>query len=163
MKNFLLILLFISFSTFSQEMTLEKLDKIIKEKADNIQTKGNSWHFTLKDRVLICIADKKANRMRIISPIAKKEQLTQELITNSLIANFHTALDVKYAISDDVLWSVFTHPLKELSSHQLEDAIIQVYNANITFGTIFSSTSLTFPGNTKKSLPKEKKYLENKI
>lgn len=101
--------------------------------------------------------------MRIISPIAKKEQLTEELITNSLIANFHTALDVKYAISDDVLWSVFTHPLKELSTHQVKDAIIQVYNANITFGTIFSSTSLTFPGNTKKSIPKEKKYLENKI
>lgn len=34
MKNFLLILLFVSFSTFSQEMTIEKLDKIIKEKAN---------------------------------------------------------------------------------------------------------------------------------
>ncbi len=163
MKNLVLIIFFTSFSIFSQEMTVEKLDQIIKQKADTVQVKGNSWHFILKDRVLICIADKNANRMRIISPIVKKEQLDETLILSSLIANFHTALDVKYAISDDALWSVFTHPLKELTSHQVEDAILQVYNANITFGTIFSSTSLTFPGNTRKSLPKEKKYLENKI
>ncbi len=163
MKNFLLILLLVSFSTFSQEMSIKKLNEIIKQKSDTLQVKGNSWHFTLKDRSLICIADKNANRMRIISPIAKKEQLDDTLILNSLIANFHTALDVKYAISDDVLWSVFTHPLKELSVHQVEDAILQVYNANITFGTIFSSTSLSFPGSTKKNLPKENKYLENKI
>ncbi len=163
MKNLLFILLFASFSIFSQEMNIHTLDKIIKEKADTLQVKGNSWHFTIKNRVLICIADKKANRMRIISPIAKKEQLTKELITNSLIANFHTALDVKYAISDDILWSVFTHPLKELSTHQVKDAILQVYNANITFGTIFSSTSLTFPASTKKSIQKEEILLDKKI
>jgi len=163
MKNLILIIFFTSFSVFSQEMSIDKLDKIIKQKADTLQIKGNSWNFTYKDRLLICIADKNANRMRIISPIVKKEQLNETLILNSLIANFHTALDVKYAISDDVLWSVFTHPLKELSVHQVEDAILQVYNANITFGSIFSSTSLTFPASTKKSTPKQKNYLENKI
>ena len=109
-----------------------------------------------KDRLLICITDENANRMRIISPIVERDKLDEELILNSLVANFHTALDVKYAISDEILWSVFAHPLKELREYQVEDAISQVYYANLTFGVTFSSTTLTFPGNTqKKEEPKK--------
>ncbi len=78
------------------------------------------------------------------------EQLTQELMLNSLVANFHTTLDVKYAVSDEILWAVFIHPLKELSEQQLRDAISQVCHADLTFGTTFSSTDQVFPGNTKK-------------
>ncbi len=163
MKQAFYLFFFISYSIVAQEMSVEKLGEIISTKADSLQMNGNSWEFTYKDKILICIADKKANRMRIISPIAKKEQLTEELITNSLIANFHTALDVKYAISDDILWSVFTHPLKELTTHQVEDAISQVYYANLTFGTIYSSTSFTFPGNTRKEKIPEKIILNEKI
>ena len=163
MKPILLFLFFINYSVFAQEMNIEKLGEIISKNADSLQINKNSWKFSYKDKILICIADKNANRMRIISPIAKKEQLTEELITNSLIANFHTALDVKYAISDDILWSVFTHPLKELTSHQIEDAISQVYYANLTFGTIYSSTSLTFPGNTRKEKVPKKVILNEKI
>lgn len=150
MKKLIILLLLISFSGFSQEMTVEKLEEIITQQADSVQKNNNSWNFVYKDRMLICVADKNANRMRIISPIAKREQLNEELILNALVANFHTALDVKYAISDEILWSVFIHPLKELSQHQIEDAISQVYLANVTFGTLYSSTNLTFPGNKKK-------------
>ena len=145
-------------------MTIEKLEEIITQQADSIEKNGNSWNFSFKERVFICVADKNANRMRIISPIAKREQLNEELILNALVANFHTALDVKYAISDEILWSVFTHPLKELSEHQVKDAISQVYYANITFGTIFSSTNLTFPGNKKKKkLQKKSNFKLEKI
>ncbi len=144
-------------------MSIDKLGEIISKNSDSIQVNRNTWKFIYKGKVLICIADKKANRMRIISPIAKKEQLTEELILNSLIANFHTALDVKYAISDEILWSVFTHPLKELNAHQVEDAISQVYYANLTFGSIYSSTSLTFPGNTRKEEVQKKIPLNKKI
>ena len=67
-----------------------------------------------------------------------------------MVANFHSVLDVKYALSDEIIWSVFTHPLKELSEHQVEDAIKQVYAAALTFGGSYSSTDMVFPGNTKK-------------
>ena len=145
-------------------MTTEKLDFIISQEADSLSVNGNSWNFTYKGKLLLCIADKKANRMRIISPIAPQEKLSKELILNSLIANFHTALDVKYAISDNVLWSVFTHPLKELSTHQVKDAISQVYYANTTFGSIYSSTNLTFPANKKRiKEPKKEIKLSKKI
>ena len=163
MKKLLLLLLCFSFSAVSQNMTVEKLGEIITQSADSITTNGNSWNFNFKDRVLICIADKEANRMRIISPIAERKQLNNELILNSLVANFHTALDVKYAISDEILWSVFTHPLKELSIQQVEDAISQVYYANITFGSTFSSTTLSFPGNTKKKKTAKRIYPKEKF
>ena len=163
MKKLLFLFLCFSFSAISQNMTVEKLGEIITQSADSVAINGNSWNFNFRDRVLICIADKEANRMRIISPIAEKKQLDNELILNSLVANFHTALDVKYAISDEILWSVFTHPLKELSTQQVEDAISQVYYANVTFGTTFSSTTLTFPGNTKKKKVAKRIYPKEKI
>ena len=52
---------------------------------------------------------------------------------------------------------------KELSEHQIKDAIAQVYNANMTFGTTFSSTALTFPGNTKKEKVAKRIYPKEKI
>ena len=163
MKKLLLLFLCFSISAASQNMTAKKLGGIITKSADSVAVEGTTWNFFIKDRVLICIADENANRMRIISPIAERNQLDNNAILNSLVANFHTALDVKYAISDEILWSVFTHPLKELSKHQVEDAITQVYNANVTFGTTFSSTNLAFPGNTKKKKEAKRIYPKEKI
>jgi hypothetical protein len=93
--------------------------------------------------------------MRIISPITELTNLPQEELLNALTANFHTALDVKYAISDGALWSVYIHPLKELTEPQLESAILQVYNAAETFGTLYSSTNLSFPGRSTPSVTPE--------
>jgi len=59
-------------------------------------------------------------------------------------ANFHTALDSKYAISNNILWSAFIHPLKELTERQLIDAVSQVYSAARTFGSSYSSGALSF-------------------
>lgn len=104
------------------------------------------------------MTDENANRMRIISPIVEVFKLDEKELNNALTANFHTALDVKYAISDEILWSVFIHPLKELSEQQVINAISQVFQANATFGSTYSSTNLVFPGN----LPKEEKEVKEK-
>lgn len=93
--------------------------------------------------------------MRIMSPITKVSTLSGEEMLNSILANFHTVLDVKYAISEEVLWSVFIHPLKELSEAQMEDAISQVFFAAETFGSTYSSTSLVFPGKAPIQEPKK--------
>ena len=100
--------------------------------------------------MLVCIYDEGANRMRIISPIVERGKLGEEELLNALVANFHSVLDVKYALSDEIIWSVYAHPLKELSEAQIMDAIQQVYAAAITFGKSYSSTNLVFPGNTEK-------------
>lgn len=142
-------------------MNPQRLSTIIAQVSDTLVTSGNSIQFIYKKIPLFCIYDENANRMRIISPIIETKDLEEEQLLNALVANFHTALDVKYALSDEVLWSVFLHPLKELADHQLLDAIDQVYKASVTFGTTYSSTNLVFPGNTKrKESPKTKKLIE---
>lgn len=138
-----------------------QLKDIISSVSDTMIPNGNSLQFMYKSRPLMCVYDENANRMRIISPIVKREELEQEQILNALVANFHSALDVKYALSDEIIWSVFVHPLKELYEHQVLDAIKQVYAANITFGSTYSSTNLVFPGNTKKKeVPRIKELIE---
>jgi len=135
----------------SQEMSGENLKTLIEQSADMVRRDGNSIRFVYKERPLICIYDENANRMRIISPIVERKDIGEEELLNAMVANFHSALDVKYALSDEIIWAVFIHPLKELSDHQVLDAIEQVYNASATFGTTYSSTDLVFPGNTKKN------------
>jgi hypothetical protein len=142
-------------------MTSGKLLDIIEKEADTVDIQGNSVRFLFNDTMLICIHDESANRMRIISPIVKREKLKEEDLLNALVANFHSVLDVKYALSDEIVWSVYTHPLKELSEAQVIDAIQQVYAAAITFGGNYTSTNLVFPGNTKKKeKPKDPKLLK---
>ena len=153
--------IFFSFLGVSQDMTSEKLLDIIAMEADTVDIQGNTARFLYNQSMLICIHDESANRMRIISPIVEREKLGEEELLNALVANFHTALDVKYALSDEIVWSVYAHPLKELSEAQLVDAIQQVYAAALTFGGSYSSTNLTFPGNTqKKEKPKAPKILK---
>ena len=142
-------------------MTPERLTELIAQESDTMSIRGNSIQFLFAETMLVCIYDENANRMRIISPIVEREQLEEEALLNAMVANFHTALDVKYALSDEIIWSVFIHPLKELSEHQVIDAIHQVHAAAVTFGTSYSSTNLTFPGNTnKKQKPEVPKTLK---
>ncbi len=163
MRNTLVtfFLVLFAFSLSAQEMTPEKLLDIIEQEADTVSIQGNTVHFLFNDAMLICIYDENANRMRIISPIVEREKLGEEELLNALVANFHSALDVKYALSDEIIWSVYTHPLRELSEAQVVDAIQQVYAAAITFGESYSSTTMVFPGNTlKKEKPKPPKPLK---
>ena len=159
MKNIVVILFFtLSVNILSsQNMDNASLGAIFKTMSDTIQGKSGSWQFTINDVLFVCITDTNHNRMRIISPITKANLLTEDEKSLLLLANFHTALDVKYAVSDDVLWSVFIHPLRELTTAQVKDAVNQVYSANITFGTSYSSTNLLFPGKAKKEAKQIKK------
>ena len=61
-------------------------------------------------------------------------------------ANFDRALDAKYAIANGVLWSVFAHPLKELTKEQTIDAFNQVRNLVYNYGSSYTSTDILFGG-----------------
>ena len=148
--------LFIS-SAHAQNMNNENLEKILYVIADTIQVQNGGWEFTVKGLPMLCITDQSHNRMRIISPVREVKDVSEEQLKEAMAANFHSALDVKYAISNDILWVAFIHPLKELSKDQVISAISQVYNANLTFGTTYSSTDLVFPGPKDKEEEKKKK------
>ncbi|MEM7549619.1 MAG: hypothetical protein AAF363_08090 [Bacteroidota bacterium] len=84
--------------------------------------------------------------MRIISPVAETNDMSKEQFEVLLEANFDRALDAKYSIYDNIVWSAFTHPLKELTEEQLVDALRQVVNLVNNFGTTFTSTDMVFGG-----------------
>ena len=126
-------------------MNNQGLDDIIRRTCNLNDGEHGHWKFEINDIGFICIADENYNRMRIISPIVKMENIGQKEIMNCMEANFHTALDAKYAISDGVLWAAFLHPLKELTESQVMNAISQVYSCAKTFGTTYCSSNLIFP------------------
>ena len=94
--------------------------------------------------------------MRIITPVRKLEEASAEEFYKCMEANFHTALDVKYAIADEMIWVAFIHPLSPLQDHQLLDAVAQVRSAAVTYGTVYTSTDLVFP-KPDDDTPKDRK------
>ncbi|MDJ0645189.1 MAG: hypothetical protein QNJ57_04315 [Flavobacteriaceae bacterium] len=156
----IIILISLNFNkASSQSMNNEELGKIIYVLADSLRGTAGNWQFVIKDRLLLCVTDENNNRMRIMSPIIEQKKLAYTDMLKVMEANFHTALDVKYAISNDLLWSVFIHPLQELSKEQVVDAIQQVYVAALTYGTTYNSTGLSFPDRRKEKLEEKKKKI----
>ena len=156
MKLFCLIVVSIFFlpNLDAQDMNNQKLGAIIYTLSDDIEGGEGHWQFKIDSLVFICITDELHNRMRIIAPIAEEASITQEQMKRCMQANFHSALDVKYCISDGILWSAFIHPLQELTKDQVLSAISQVYSAALTYGTVYSSGSLSFPTQKERDAKK---------
>lgn len=129
-----------------QPMTNALMGKILEEKTSKVEGENGLWSVELGERVLYVITDEANNRMRIFTPILGQSDLEEEHKEKMLEANFHSALDAKYGIYQDIVVSLFTHPLGELTEPQFVDALYQVVNLANTFGTTYSSTGLIFGG-----------------
>ncbi len=121
------------------------MDKVLRQECDSVKGVLGYWEIKYKKFPMAVITDEKNNRMRIIMPIVYLKELDATYYARALEANFHSVLDAKYAISEDIMWAVYIHPLKELSTEQLKDGLSQVYFAAATFGGSYSSTDLVFP------------------
>ncbi len=128
----------------SSRVTAEELERVLREAADELEGEDGRWQLRVGDVALACMVDERFDRMRIIAPIAEIEEVTDEIRDACLEANFHTALDARYATSDGVLYSAFIHPLSSLDAELAESALQQVANLVETFGTTFSSGALIF-------------------
>ena len=137
----------------AQGMNNENLGKILYTLSDSISGASGQWYFTAGGREMLCITDENANRMRIISPVAAEEDLDAGQLKECMEANFHSALDVRYALSEGMVWVAFIHPLQELTKQQAIDAVTQVFNAAETFGSTYNSTHLVFPKTKKEEEP----------
>lgn len=75
-----------------------------------------------------CLTDARpgVDRMRFVIPIIKYGSKTKSVLQLLLKANFHSALDARYAMDQGYVWSVFIHPLSTLTPHQAKDGIQQV-------------------------------------
>ena len=156
----ILVVLFSSFFAQAQ-MTNDLLEEILTREVDSIEGYSGRWQMKLKELPMIVLTDETNDRMRIIAPIIEASRLDEDLLLDCMTANFHSALDVKYAISDGILWSVYIHPLSPLNEEQVKSAVEQVFLAAATFGTSFSSTPLLFGGGdqSQQNVPAKKDSL----
>ncbi len=127
-----------------QNMDKQNMAKILGKEAVIIESTGNSWQIKLKEVTILIIIDESADRMRMISPAALVKDLKKSDYPKLMEANYHSALDARYSINGDYVWSTYIHPLKALGDEELISAMYQVRNLVLTYGTSYSSTSLVF-------------------
>ena len=127
-------------------MTNDRLDGLIRQTSKTVKGEAGYWQIKIGGRDVLVITDARHNRIRIMSPVAGQDQLDKDELIRLLEANFGSALDSKYALRDQMLWSVFTHPLAELSDEQFLDCMAQVANLADNFGRSYASSNLIFGG-----------------
>ena len=128
----------------SAPMSQESLALYIEEIAGNAKISPNVLEFEYRGIWIACIYDTAHDRMRLIAPIAKRDAVDATHLEFMLTANFHTALDARYALSSGIVYSAFLHPMSTLTHEQLESAIRQVSALARNFGTSYSSDELLF-------------------
>jgi len=133
----------------------EKLDALIKMMDENAARNGNSWQLSLAERQVFVVTDANADRMRIITPIAPATNLSAALLQRMLQANYDAALDARYAIAQEIVWSVFIHPLGSLTEKDFLSGTAQTVIAAQTFGTSFSSGMFVYGGGDTDTIHKE--------
>ena len=153
MKYHVLLVFSLFAFTLSAQMNNVKLEKLLAQQTDSLLGTPGRWQATIDGRPMMIVTDETNDRMRIIMPIIEVEKLDKDVLLDCLVANFHSALDVKYAVSQDVLWSVFIHPLGSLTEEELKSAVDQVYYAAVNFGTSYASTPLQFGGANSEDKP----------
>ncbi len=127
-----------------EAMSQESLAKLIEEIVATAQISGNVVEFRSEGVAITSVSDAAHDRMRLITPIAKLDSLKEAHLEVLLIANFHTTLDARYAVSEGVIYAAFLHPLSTLTRVGLESAIQQVSALSRNFGSSYSSGKLIY-------------------
>lgn len=129
-----------------EPMTQQHLQNLIVEEGEDVVISGNVVHFSYHGVDLICISDSAADRMRIVSAIRPLSEVDGQQLLLAMAANFHTALDARYALSDGMIYAAYIHPLSPLTEQEFHSAVAQVATAASSFGDEYSSGLLFFPG-----------------
>ena len=130
-------------------MTIDRLDRLITalDGVDGaIDSQGGAWRFVYRGYPVYIFTDVNADRMRIMVPVVEAKTLDQDRLFRLLQANFDTAMDARYAIAQETLWSVFLHELSPLSDDQFHSGFLQTVTLAATFGTDYSSGAWRFGG-----------------
>lgn len=134
-------------------MRNKQLAIILKDLLGEVSGGLGHWELNVKGITMTCYTNEMHNRIRIYAPITSTKSIISKNMERCMEANFHTVLDVKYAISDGTLYAAYIHPFRELTASQFKDAITQLYSAIKTFGSTYSGGELKFP--TKDELRRD--------
>lgn len=126
-------------------MTQAALEQLVREIAADATGDPGVLRFTIDGISMICLSDPRHDRMRIVAAVLDEAQLTEAQRRRVLEANFHSALDARYATSGGVLYAAYIHPLSSLTDDEVRAAVQQVGSLVRTFGNTYSSGHLHFP------------------
>ncbi|MEM6387695.1 MAG: hypothetical protein AAF718_15815 [Pseudomonadota bacterium] len=110
---------------------------------------------TIENVPVTIIMDLRANRMRILVPIASAAGLDDEDLMRMMQANFDTALDARYAVANGRLWSVYIHPFAQLERAQFVSGLAQTVTLARTYGSTYASGGAVFGGGDSGALLQE--------
>jgi hypothetical protein len=102
------------------------------------------WTTVISGFPVLIRTQESANRMRIMAAIAEAADISKEDLYRLLEANYHSTWDVRYAIANGAVVSVFMHPLAELNRELFARALFQVVRCAETFGGANSSVDAIF-------------------
>lgn len=129
-----------------ETMTLERLEAIVRSQSDAMEGENGQWQATLGEREMLVVTNAEADRMRLVMPIKPASELSAKEVQSMMLANFHSALDARYAVSNGIVVSVFIHPLSTLQERDARSAILQVNNLAENFGGSYASSAVGFGG-----------------
>ncbi len=148
MLRAIVLSLFIALPATAQEaepqMTFARFSRIILALDPEAEIGPTGASMTVVDVPVAIVLAPTANRMRVLVPIASVASLSEEDLIRVMQANFDTALDARYAIAQGRLWSVYVHPLAQLSRDQLISGIGQTVNLATSYGTFYTSGEQVF-------------------
>jgi hypothetical protein len=130
-------------------MNNARLDQLIRQIEGiegDIEGQAGAWRFAFEGFQVYILTDETADRMRIMVPIIEIKDLDQAALLRLMQANFDSALDARYAITQEVLWSAFLHPLATLAEEEFSAGFVQTVTLAATYGTSYSSGALKFRG-----------------
>lgn len=132
-------------------MDNQKLGALLKELDPKVSGREGNWVITFKETSAQVVTDERADRMRVMIPIADASELEVAVLYRLLQANYESALDARYAIAQGLVWVAYIHPLSPLTESELVLALAQTYNAAATYGSSYSGGLFQFGGGDNRS------------
>ncbi len=125
-------------------MTTQAMGKLLDSYVTELEGQPGFWRGVRNEVPVFVFSDDGPDRMRIMAPIGVVEELDSDLLHVLLQANYDRALDARYAMRGNELWSVVVHPLATLATDDLPSLFDQVVTLVKNTGTTFASTELVF-------------------
>lgn len=141
--------------TLTENTTGKSLSEIILSFDEDAKVNDNSVQFTLAERPVFLVYDTKADRMRIMTPIGPASLVDEDILIRMLQANHDAVLDARYTLANDLIWSVFIHPLGTLTQDDFLSAVAQTVTAAETFGKTYTSGAMIFGGGDTNTIHEE--------
>jgi hypothetical protein len=120
------------------------MGKLLDSYLTELEGQPGFWRGSRNEVPVFVFSDDSHDRMRIMAPIGVVEDLDAELLHVLLQANYDRALDARYAMRGNELWSVVVHPLATLATDDLPSLFDQVVLLVKNTGSTFASTELVF-------------------